>query len=148
MNSVDRGFTGGPGFETLGAYINTRPAAWPRPARPGARPAAAATPGWPAPSATSPPARHAPTPSWAPTTDASRDGAARRKLVATGNTVLTIVYHLLADPDAQFRDLGADHYDSRINKERRARAAQLQAATGHTIRIRNGKAVIINPEAA
>jgi hypothetical protein len=72
------------------------------------------------------------------------------RIVATGNTVLTIAYHLLADPDARFHDLGADHYDSRINKERRARnlAAQLQAATGQTIRIRNGKAVIIDPEAA
>jgi hypothetical protein len=74
----------------------------------------------------------------------------QKAIVATGNTVLTIVYHLLADPDARFCDLGADHYESRINKERRSRnlAAQLQAATGQTIRIRNGKAVIIDPEAA
>jgi len=74
----------------------------------------------------------------------------QKAIVATGNTVLTIAYHLLADPDARFHDLGADHYASRINKERRARnlAAQLQAATGQTIRIRNGKAVIIDPEAA
>ncbi|MGH8878747.1 MAG: transposase, partial [Stackebrandtia sp.] len=74
----------------------------------------------------------------------------QKAIVATGNTVLTIVYHLLADPDARFHDLGADHYDSRINKERHARnlAAQLQAATGQTIRIRNGRAVIIDPEAA
>jgi transposase len=74
----------------------------------------------------------------------------QKAIVATGNTVLTIVYHLLSDPDAQFHDLGADHYESRINKERRARnlAAQLQAATGQTIRIRNGKAIIVDPEAA
>jgi transposase len=74
----------------------------------------------------------------------------QKAIVATGNTVLTIVYHLLSDPDAQFHDLGADHYESRINKERRARnlAAQLQAATGQTIRIRNGKAVIIDTQAA
>jgi transposase len=80
----------------------------------------------------------------------ARRRGTQKAIVATGNTVLTIVYHLLADPDAQFHDLGADHYDSRINKERRARnlAAQLQAATGQTIRIRNGKAVIVDPEAA
>ena len=61
-----------------------------------------------------------------------------------------IVYHLLGDPDARFGDLGADHYDARINKHRRARnlAAQLQAATGQRIMIRDGKAVIIEPEAA
>jgi hypothetical protein len=58
----------------------------------------------------------------------------QKAIVATGNTVLTIVYHLLSDPDARFHDLGADHYDSRINKERRARnlPAQLQAATEQT----------------
>jgi transposase len=73
----------------------------------------------------------------------------QKAIVATGNTVLTIAYHLLSDPHARFHDLGADHDDSRINKQRRARnlAAQLQAATGQTIRIRNGKAVIIDPDA-
>ena len=67
-----------------------------------------------------------------------------KAIVATGNTVLTIAYHLLLDPEARFRDLGPDHYESRINKERRARnlATQLQAVTGQRILIRNGKAVI------
>ncbi|GAA5025765.1 hypothetical protein [Actinopolymorpha pittospori] len=71
-------------------------------------------------------------------------------IVATGNTLPTNAYHLLADPDARFHDLGADHDESRINKERRARnlATQLQAATGQTILIRNGKAVIVDPDAA
>ena len=71
-------------------------------------------------------------------------------IVAIGNTLLTIAYHLLADPDARFHDLGADRYESHINKERRARnlATQLQAATGQTILIRNGKAVIVDPDAA
>ncbi|GAA4996526.1 IS110 family transposase [Actinopolymorpha pittospori] len=74
----------------------------------------------------------------------------QKAIVATGNTLLTIAYHLLTDPEARFHDLGADHYESRINKERRARnlATQLQAATGQKILIRNGKAVILEPEAA
>jgi transposase len=74
----------------------------------------------------------------------------QRAMVATGNSVLVIVYHLLSDPDAQFRDLGAEHYDARIDKQRRARnlAAQLQAVTGQRIVIRDGKAVIVQPEAA
>lgn len=73
-----------------------------------------------------------------------------KAIVATGNTVLTIVYHLLADPKARFRELGADHYESRINKDRRARtlASQLQTITGQRITIRDGKAVITEPEAA
>lgn len=74
----------------------------------------------------------------------------QKAIVATGNSVLTIVYHLLADPELRFEDLGSDHYESRINKERRARnlATQLQAVTGQKIVIRNGKAVIAEPEAA
>jgi hypothetical protein len=74
----------------------------------------------------------------------------QKAIVATGNSVLVIVYHLLGDPEARFGDLGAEHYDSRINKHRRARnlAAQLQAVTGQRIAIRDGKAVIVEPEAA
>jgi transposase len=74
----------------------------------------------------------------------------QKAIVAVGNSVLVIVYHLLSDPTLRFRDLGADHYQSRINKERRARnlATQLQAVTGQRIIIRDGKVAIIEPEAA
>jgi transposase len=74
----------------------------------------------------------------------------QKAIVATGNLVLVIVYHLLGDPAARFGELGADHDDARINKQRRARnlAAQLQAVTGQRIMIRNDKAVIVQPEAA
>jgi transposase len=73
----------------------------------------------------------------------------QKAIVATGNSVLVIVYHLLADPTATFVDLGG-HYQSRINHERRARslASQLQAVTGQRIVIQDGKAVIVQPEAA
>jgi transposase len=69
--------------------------------------------------------------------------------VATGNSVLTVVYHLLADPDATFCDLGPGYHESRINKHRRARdlAAQLQALTGQHISIRDGKAVVTDTDA-
>jgi transposase len=74
----------------------------------------------------------------------------QKAMVAVGNSVLVIVYHLLCDPEARFADLGAEHYDARIDKQRRARnlAAQLQAVTGQRIAIRDGKAVIVQPEAA
>jgi hypothetical protein len=39
-----------------------------------------------------------------------------RAVAAIGNTLLTIAYHLLTDPDARFHDFGAGHYESRINK--------------------------------
>jgi transposase len=35
--------------------------------------------------------------------------------------VLTIIWHLLSDPAAGFRDLGADFYLSRTDTERRKR---------------------------
>lgn len=58
-----------------------------------------------------------------------------RAIVAVGNSVLTIVWHLLADPDARFSDLGADFYDSRINKHRRERdlIRRLEHLTGKKV---------------
>jgi transposase len=73
-----------------------------------------------------------------------------KAIVAVGNTILTIAWHLLSDPDTRFHELGADYYDTRINTERRARslATALQAATGQKIIIRDGKAIIIDPQTA
>jgi transposase len=34
-------------------------------------------------------------------------------------SILVIVWHLLADPTARFRDLGADYHASRIDGDRR-----------------------------
>ena len=79
----------------------------------------------------------------------SRRRGKQKAIVATGNSILTVVYHLLSDPDARFCDLGPDYYESRINKHRRARdlASQLQALTGQHIAIRDGKAVITDTAA-
>jgi transposase len=73
----------------------------------------------------------------------------QKAIVATGNSVLTIIYYLLSDPDAKFCDLGPDYYESRINKQRRARdlATQLQVLTGQHITIRDGKAIITDTAA-
>jgi len=53
----------------------------------------------------------------------------RKALVAVGRSILVIVWHLLADPTARFHDLGPDFYDSRIDKNKKARnhIRQLQA---------------------
>jgi len=52
-----------------------------------------------------------------------------RALVAIARSILVIVWHLLANPDATYHDLGADYYTSRIDKERRKRhlVQQLEA---------------------
>jgi Transposase IS116/IS110/IS902 family len=43
----------------------------------------------------------------------------RKALAAIARSVLVIIFHLLADPAARFRDLGPDYYDSRISRERK-----------------------------
>jgi transposase len=41
--------------------------------------------------------------------------------VAVGRSLLVVIWHLLSDPDTQFRDLGSDYYETRIDPERRKR---------------------------
>jgi transposase len=59
----------------------------------------------------------------------------KRALVAVGNSVLTIVWHLLADPDAHYQDLGPDYYQSRMNRHRQERnlVRQLEHLTGQKV---------------
>jgi transposase len=45
----------------------------------------------------------------------------KKALVATGNSVLTIMHVLLADPGARYTDLGADYYEQRMHARRQAR---------------------------
>jgi transposase len=45
----------------------------------------------------------------------------KKALVATGNSMLTIIHALLSDPDAQYTDLGADYYEQRMHARRQAR---------------------------
>jgi len=49
-------------------------------------------------------------------------------------SILVIVWHLLADPTARFRDLGPDFYATAVNKDRRTRnlVHQLEAL-GHKV---------------
>jgi transposase len=64
-----------------------------------------------------------------------------RAIVAVGNSVLTIIWHLLSDPEARFQDLGSGYYDSRRITHRRERdlVRELQHLTG--------KKVILQPAA-
>lgn len=45
----------------------------------------------------------------------------KRAIVAIGRSILTVIWHLLSDPDTHFIDLGADFYDKRIGPERKKR---------------------------
>ena len=40
---------------------------------------------------------------------------------AADRSILVIVWHLLADPQVRFHDLGPDFYDNRIGRERKKR---------------------------
>jgi hypothetical protein len=59
----------------------------------------------------------------------------RRAIVAVGNSVLTIVWHLLSDPEARYHDLGPDYYQSKINTRRRERELirQIEHLTGQKV---------------
>src|SRR5690348_17178939 len=41
----------------------------------------------------------------------------KKAVVAIGRSILVIIWHLLADPDARYIDLGSDFYDTRVNPE-------------------------------
>jgi transposase len=68
----------------------------------------------------------------------------KRALVAVGNSILTISYHLLADPHARFADLGADYHD-RFQPERRTRQLirELERLSGPKVTLEHG-----DPQAA
>lgn len=59
----------------------------------------------------------------------------KRAIVAVGNSLLTIIWHLLSDPTAHYQDLGPGYYESRINKQRRQRdlIRQLEDLTGQKV---------------
>jgi transposase len=50
-------------------------------------------------------------------------------VTAVARSLLIIIFHLLADPEARFHDLGPDFYDNRISRDRKIanHIRQLQA---------------------
>ena len=53
----------------------------------------------------------------------------KKAIVAVGRSLLVIIWHLLADPDTRFHELGADHYNRHVNTsvKRRQHVRQLEA---------------------
>jgi transposase len=66
---------------------------------------------------------------------ARRRGKARAQ-VAIARSILVIIWHLLADPTARYADLGPGYYETKIDKNRKARnhVRQLEAL-GYTVTI-------------
>jgi transposase len=57
-----------------------------------------------------------------------------KALVAVARSILVIIWHLLANPTARYRDLGPDYYDTRINTHRKVNSLIRQLeALGHTV---------------
>jgi len=65
----------------------------------------------------------------------------QRAVVAPGNSILVIAWHLLPDPDAQFTDLGPDWHDrlAPIRRERQL-IAELERLTGKTVALQESAA--------
>ena len=65
----------------------------------------------------------------------------QRALVAVGNSILTIAWHLLSDPDARFTDLGPDWHD-RLAPLRRKRQliAELERLSGKKVLLQEAAA--------
>ena len=53
----------------------------------------------------------------------------KKAVVATGRSTLIVIWHLLADPDSHWHDLGADHYErhTNTNTKKHHHIRQLQA---------------------
>jgi transposase len=64
----------------------------------------------------------------------------KKAIVAVGNSVLTIIWHILSEPDTRYHDLGPSYHEARINQQRRQRdlTRQLEHLTG--------KRVILQPK--
>ena len=59
----------------------------------------------------------------------ARRRGANKAIVAVGRSTLVIVWHLLANPNLRYHDLGAGFYDTRVNADRAKRnhVRQLEA---------------------
>lgn len=58
----------------------------------------------------------------------------KKAIVAVGRSTLIVIWHLLADPEAHFHDLGPDHYDRhRSTTTKRRNAVATLEALGYTV---------------
>ncbi len=65
----------------------------------------------------------------------------KRAAVAVAHSILTIVWHLLADPEAVFTDLGGDYFVKKNPEQERRRAVRKLEALGFSVTLTPGTAV-------
>ncbi len=59
-----------------------------------------------------------------------------KALVAVARSILVIIWHLLADPTASYRDLGPEHYTTHVNTQRKINSLVRQLkALGHDVTV-------------
>jgi len=60
----------------------------------------------------------------------------KKAIVAVGRSILVIIWHLLSEPGTRYRDLGPDHYDTRLGAQR-AKRNHIRAlqALGYTVTV-------------
>ncbi|MGI5149898.1 IS110 family transposase [Plantactinospora sp. CA-294935] len=64
----------------------------------------------------------------------SRRRGKLRAIVATGNSIRTVIWHLLADPTARYHDLGANYHDTRYHQHLQHNLIhQLERITGQQV---------------
>ncbi len=63
----------------------------------------------------------------------ARRRGTKKAIVAVGRSLLTVIWHILSDPETRFTDLGADHYDRHVNTaaKKRNHIRQLEALGYH-----------------
>ena len=60
---------------------------------------------------------------------------AKRAAVAVGHSILTIAYHLIADPQATFQDLGGDYFIKRNQGDQKRRAVKTLNTIGYEVHL-------------
>jgi transposase len=56
-----------------------------------------------------------------------------RAAVAVAHSILTVIYHLLRDPEAVFTDLGGDYFLNKNKEQQTRRAVKLLESLGHEV---------------
>ena len=71
----------------------------------------------------------------------------KKAIVAVGRSLLVIIWHLLADPDTRFHDLGADHYDRHVNTHAKTTQPHPTARSTRLPRHPRTRRLTVTPEA-
>lgn len=71
-----------------------------------------------------------------------------RAMVAVRNSVLTIIWHVLSEPDTHYHDLGPSYHDARTNQQRRQRelTRQLEHLTGKRVILQPSRTYLPRPD--